>query len=82
VGQHPAEKQSQRSDLLQPVPHSSIFHDAETRRLGVVPIKGLAMTRYLAKSRNEANSSARETLESETLTEMSELARRVGSRAG
>jgi LysR family transcriptional regulator, nitrogen assimilation regulatory protein len=64
------------------LPYSSIFHDAETRRLGVVPIKGLAMTRYLAKSRNEANSSARETLESETLTEMRELAKRVGSRAG
>ena len=64
------------------LPYSSIFHDAETRRLGVVPIKGLAMTRYLAKSRNEANSGARETLESATLAEMRELAKRVGSRAG
>jgi LysR family nitrogen assimilation transcriptional regulator len=64
------------------LPYSSIFHDAETRRLGVAPIKGLVMTRYLAKSRTEANSGARETLESVTLAEMRELAKRVGSRTG
>jgi hypothetical protein len=40
------------------------------------------MTRYLAKSRTEANSGARETLESVTLAEMRELAKRVGSRTG
>ena len=45
------------------LPYSSIFRDAQTKRLGAVPIKGMAMTRYLAKSRSEANSVARETLE-------------------
>jgi LysR family nitrogen assimilation transcriptional regulator len=38
------------------------------------------MTRYLAKSRTEANSVARETLEKVTLDEMRALAKRVGVR--
>ncbi|WP_027584574.1 LysR family transcriptional regulator [Bradyrhizobium sp. Ai1a-2] len=62
------------------LPYSSIFHDAEAGRLGVAPIRGLAMTRYLAKSRNEANSIARETLEKTTLIEMRALANRVGTK--
>jgi hypothetical protein len=45
-----------------------------------VPIKGKAMTRYLAKSRNEANSVARETLEKATLGETRGLAKRIGMR--
>ena len=45
------------------LPFSSIYHGAQTRRLGAVPIRGLAMRRYLAKSRNEVTSIARETLE-------------------
>jgi hypothetical protein len=45
-----------------------------------VPIRGLAMTRYLAKSRSEANSIARETLEKTTLIEMRVLANRVGTK--
>src|SRR5260370_8997409 len=49
--------------------YSSIFGDAQARRLGPGPIKGQAMTRYLAKSRNEANSVARETLEKCTKAE-------------
>src|SRR5947207_12842154 len=32
--------------------YSSIFGDAQARRLGTVPIRAHAMTRYLAKSRN------------------------------
>jgi hypothetical protein len=36
------------------------------------------MTRYLAKSRNEANSVARETLEKTTIGEMRGLAKRIG----
>jgi LysR family nitrogen assimilation transcriptional regulator len=62
------------------LPYSSIFQDAQTRRLGAVPIKGQAMTRYLAKSRNEANTIARETLEKATLGEMRGLAKRIGMR--
>jgi hypothetical protein len=62
------------------LPYSSIFQDAQTRRLGAVPIKGQAMTRYLAKSRNEANSVARETLEKATIGEMRRLAKRIGMR--
>jgi LysR family nitrogen assimilation transcriptional regulator len=62
------------------LPYSSIFHDAQTRRLGAVPIKGMAMTRFLAKSRNEANSIARETLEKCTIGEMRGLAKRIGIR--
>ena len=38
------------------------------------------MTRYLAKSRNERNSVARETLEKLTLGELRGLAKRVGMR--
>jgi LysR family nitrogen assimilation transcriptional regulator len=62
------------------LPYSSIFQHAQTRRLGAVPIKGQAMTRYLAKSRNETNSVARETLEQLTLGEMRGLAKRIGMR--
>jgi LysR family transcriptional regulator, nitrogen assimilation regulatory protein len=62
------------------LPYSSIFQEAQSRRLGAVPIKGLAMKRYLAKSRGEANSTARETLEKCTIGEMRELAKRLGSR--
>jgi LysR family nitrogen assimilation transcriptional regulator len=36
------------------------------------------MTRYLAKSRNEANSVVRETLEKTTIGEMRALAKRIG----
>jgi DNA-binding transcriptional LysR family regulator len=60
------------------LPYSSIFQDAQARRLGAVPIKGQAMTRYLAKSRNEANSIARETLQKSTIGEMRGLAKRIG----
>jgi LysR family transcriptional regulator, nitrogen assimilation regulatory protein len=62
------------------LPHSSIFQEAQARRLGAVPIKGLAMTRYLAKSRSEANTIARETLETCVIAEMRELAKRIGGR--
>jgi LysR family transcriptional regulator, nitrogen assimilation regulatory protein len=62
------------------LPYSSIFHDAQTRRLGAVPIRGQAMTRYLAKSRIEANSVARETLEKTVIAEMRGLAKRIGIR--
>lgn len=62
------------------LPYSSIYHGAQTKRLGAVPIRGLAITRYLAKSRSEANSIARETLEKTVIGEMRELARRVGAR--
>jgi LysR family nitrogen assimilation transcriptional regulator len=62
------------------LPYSSIFGDAQARRLGAVPIKGQAMTRYLAKSRNEANSVARDTLEKIVIAEMRGLAKRVGIR--
>ena len=62
------------------LPYSSIFQEAQDRRLGAVPIKGLAMKRYLAKSRSEANSVARETLEKCTISEMRELAKRLGNR--
>jgi DNA-binding transcriptional LysR family regulator len=62
------------------LPYSSIYHGAQTRRLGAVPIRGLAMTRYLAKSRNEVTSIACETLEKTVIAEMRELAKRVGAR--
>lgn len=62
------------------LPYSSIYHGAQTRRLGGVPIKGLTMTRYLAKSRGEATSVTRETLERLTLNEMRELARHIAAR--
>jgi LysR family nitrogen assimilation transcriptional regulator len=62
------------------LPFSSIYHGAQTRRLGAVPIRGLAMTRYLAKSRSEVASVARETLEKTVILEMRELAKRVASR--
>ncbi len=38
------------------------------------------MTRYLAKSRNEVTSVAHKTLEKTVLSEMRELAKRVGAR--
>ncbi len=62
------------------LPYSSIYHGAQTRRLGAVPIRGLTMTRYLAKSRNEVTSVAHKTLEKTVLSEMRELAKRVGAR--
>jgi LysR family nitrogen assimilation transcriptional regulator len=62
------------------LPYSSIFGDAQARRLGAVPIRGQAMTRYLAKSRDEENSIARETLEKSTIAEMRGLAKRIGIR--
>jgi LysR family nitrogen assimilation transcriptional regulator len=62
------------------LPYSSIYHGAQIRRLGAVPIRGLAMTRYLAKSRNEVSSVARETLEKAVIGEMRELSKRVGVR--
>lgn len=62
------------------LPHSSMLQDAQTRRLGAVPIRGLSMKRYLAKNRNEANSIARETLEKAVISEMRELGKRVGTR--
>ena len=62
------------------LPYSSIYHGAQTRRLAAVPIRGLAITRYLAKSRNEVSSTACETLEKAVLSEMRELARRLGAR--
>ncbi len=62
------------------LPYSSIVEDAQSRRLGGVPIRGLAMKRYLAKSRSEANSIARETLEKVVIGEMRELSKRVGVR--
>jgi LysR family nitrogen assimilation transcriptional regulator len=62
------------------LPYSSIYHGAQTRRLAAVPIRGLAITRYLAKSRNEVSSVACETLEKTVLSEMRELARRLGAR--
>jgi LysR family transcriptional regulator, nitrogen assimilation regulatory protein len=60
------------------LPYSSIFQDAQARRLGAVPIKGHTMTRYLAKSRQEASSVALETLEKSTIGEMRGLAKRIG----
>jgi LysR family nitrogen assimilation transcriptional regulator len=62
------------------LPYSSIYHGAQTRRLGAVPIRGLAMTRYLAKNRNEVTSVAHEALEKTVLSEMRELAKRMGAR--
>jgi LysR family nitrogen assimilation transcriptional regulator len=62
------------------LPYTSICLEAQAKRLGAAPIKGLTMTRYLAKSRTEANSVARETLEKVTLDEMRALAKRVGVR--
>ena len=62
------------------LPYSSIFVEAQARRLGAAPIEGLTMTRYLAKSRTEANSVARETLEKVTLSEMRALGKRIGVR--
>jgi LysR family nitrogen assimilation transcriptional regulator len=62
------------------LPYSSIYHGAQTRRLGAVPIRGLAMTRYLAKSRSEVASIACKTLEKTVTSEMHELAKRVGAR--
>ncbi len=63
------------------LPYTSICLEAQAKRLGAAPIKGLTMTRYLAKSLTEANSVARETLEKVTLDEMRALAKRVGVRA-
>src|SRR6201991_917861 len=62
------------------LPFSSIYHGAQTRRLGAVPIRGLAMTRYLAKSRSEVTSIACETLKKTVLAEMRELAKRLSAR--
>ncbi len=62
------------------LPYSSIAEEAKSRRLGGVPIRGLAMKRYLAKSRSEANTIARETLEKVVVSEMRELAKKVGTR--
>lgn len=62
------------------LPYSSIAEDTRSGRLGGVPIRGLAMKRYLAKSRSEANTIARETLEKTVILEMRELAKRVGMR--
>jgi LysR family nitrogen assimilation transcriptional regulator len=62
------------------LPYSSIVRDARARRLGAVPIKGQTMTRYLGKSRNEASSVARETLEKITIAEMHGLAKRIAVR--
>lgn len=62
------------------LPYSSIFQEAQTRRLGAAPVKGLAMKRYLAKSRDVTNSVARETLEKCTIGEMRELGRRLAAR--
>jgi LysR family nitrogen assimilation transcriptional regulator len=62
------------------LPYSSIYHGAQTRRLAAVPIRGLAITRYLAKSRNEVRSVACETLEKTVLSEMRDLAKRLGAR--
>ena len=64
------------------LPYSSIVVEAQARRLGAAPIEGLTMTRYLAKSRTEANSVARETLEKVTLAEMRALGKRIGVRQG
>jgi LysR family transcriptional regulator, nitrogen assimilation regulatory protein len=64
------------------LPYSSIVVEAQARRLGAAPIEGLTMTRYLAKSRTEANSVARETLEKVTLGEMRALGKRIGVREG
>jgi LysR family transcriptional regulator, nitrogen assimilation regulatory protein len=62
------------------MPYSSVFQDAQARRLGAVPLKGMTMTRYLAKSRSATNSIARETLERVTIEEMRGLAKRIGIR--
>jgi DNA-binding transcriptional LysR family regulator len=62
------------------LPYSSIYHGAQTRRLGGVPIKGLTITRYLAKSRGEATSVTRETLERLALNGMRELAKHIAAR--
>lgn len=62
------------------LPYSSIFQEAQRRRLGAVPVRGLAMKRYLAKSRGVTNSVARETLEKCTMNEMRELAKQLASR--
>ena len=62
------------------LPFSSIAEEAKSHRLGGVPIRGLSMKRYLAKSRSEGNSIARETLEKVVISEMRELAKRVGTR--
>jgi LysR family nitrogen assimilation transcriptional regulator len=61
------------------VPYSSIFREAQTRRLGAVSIKGLKMTRHLAKNRNEADSTAKTILEENVISEMRSLAKRIGS---
>jgi len=62
------------------LPYSSIAEEAKSHRLGGVPIRGLAMKRYLAKSRSEANTVARETLEKVVISEMRELGKKVGTR--
>lgn len=62
------------------LPYSSIVEDANSRRLAGAPIRGLVMKRYLAKSRSEGNSIARETLEKVVIAEMRELAKKVGTR--
>jgi len=61
------------------LPYSSIYHGVQTRRLGAVPIRRLAMTRYLAKSRSEVTSIACETLEKTVMPVMREVAKRVGA---
>ena len=55
------------------LPYSSVSWRRRPGGSARVPIQGLTMTRYLAKSRTEANSIARETLEKVTLAEMRAL---------
>ena len=62
------------------LPYSSIAEQTRSGRLGSAPIRGLAMKRYLAKSRSEANTIARETLEKVVISEMRELGKKVGTR--
>lgn len=64
------------------LPYTSICLEARAKQLGAAPIKGLTMTRYLAKSRVEANSLARDTLEKVMLAEMRALGKRIGMRGG
>lgn len=62
------------------LPQSAIPQDSPARRLGAVPIRGLVMKRYLAKSRNETTSIARETLEKAAIAEVYEFAKRINLR--
>jgi len=62
------------------LPYSSIAEETKSHQLGGVPIRGLAMKRYLAKSRSEANTIARQTLEKVVISEMRELAKKVATR--